>query len=139
MRTTLVYLYDRYSYEYFSHFNTIIAKQNEECPSSSPSDCTTKTIIFTYSFRTLSSIFSFLTRFPQIVLLGKKRNALIFMLLILQSDSLHSSSHMLLAVEELCAASSCYKRIGWKKFFCDVATDNVFIDIYMHIHICIRV
>lgn len=50
--------WQRYSHEYSSHFSTIITKQKEECPSSSPSDCTSKTIIFTYSFKTLSNFFS---------------------------------------------------------------------------------
>lgn len=61
------------------------------------------------------------------------------MLLILQTDSLHSSSCMLLAVEELCAASSCYEQMGWKKwtvFFCDVATDNIYIYIHTSVSEC---
>lgn len=76
--------------------------------------------------------FLYLHFFLQIVLLGKNKNALNFMLLILQTDSLHSSSCRLLAVEELCAASSWYKQMGWKKwtiFFCDVTTDYIYIHI----------
>lgn len=82
-------------------------------------------IVFFFSFL-------YLHFFLQIVLLGKNKNALNFMLLILQTDSLHSSACRLLAVEELCAASSWYKQMGWKKwtiFFCDVATDYIYIHI----------
>lgn len=131
----------RYFCEYSSHFNTIIAKQKEECPSSSPSNCTSQTTLLTHSFRTIASIFFsflYLHFFPQIVLLQKKINALIFMSLILQTYFLHSSSCKLLAVEELCAASSCYKQMDWKKwtiFFDDVATDNKYIYIYIHISV----
>lgn len=51
------------------------------------------------------------------------------MSLILQTDSLYSSSCMLLAVEELCAASSGYKQMDWKKwtfFFCDAGKGNIY-------------
>lgn len=58
----------RYFYEYSSHFNTIIAKQKEEYPSSSPSNCTSQPTLLTHSFRTIASIFflPIFTFFPKL-------------------------------------------------------------------------